>query len=96
MATTNEYRDSVLLMLGDDFTVKKMMGEYLLYYKKKLIGGLYDNRLLLNVFTYADKFNSIKLAIPYENAKPKLNFTDCSAEMVLEAAKRITNEKEDE
>lgn len=49
MATTKEYRDYILdqLNLLGDITYKSMMGEYLLYYKEILFGGIYDNRLLV-------------------------------------------------
>ena len=32
---------------ANDIAIRPMMGEYLLYYRGKLIGGLYDNRLLV-------------------------------------------------
>ena len=51
MATTIEYKDFILeqLSLLEDITCKPMMGEYLLYYKGILFGGIYDDRLLLKI-----------------------------------------------
>ena len=51
MATTKEYRDFILeeLSLLDNITYKPMMGEYLLYYNGLLFGGIYDDRLLVNL-----------------------------------------------
>lgn len=49
MASTKEYRDYVLeqLNLLGDISYKPMMGEYLLYYRGVLFGGIYDDRLLI-------------------------------------------------
>lgn len=49
MATSKDYMEFVIDKsgLGDDIATRKMMGEYLLYYKGKHIGGIYDNRLLV-------------------------------------------------
>ena len=51
MATTIEYKDFILeqISLLEDITCKPMMGEYLLYYKGILFGGIYDDRLLLKI-----------------------------------------------
>ena len=45
------------------------MGEYLLYYKNKLFGGIYDDRLLVKKVESNNIFN-MEDSIPYENAKP--------------------------
>lgn len=49
MASSEEFKDYVIDQsgLGEDVMTRKMMGEYLLYFKGKHIGGIYDNRLLL-------------------------------------------------
>ena len=71
MASTKEYRDFVLenLSLLDDITYKPMMGEYLLYYKGILFGGIYDDRLLVKIVNGNKKY-SMEESIPYEKAKP--------------------------
>ena len=71
MATTKDYKDYILeqLSLLDDITHKPMMGEYLLYYKGILFGGLYDDRLLVKITDSNRKYN-MEESIPYENAKP--------------------------
>lgn len=70
MATTKEYKDFVLeqLNLLDDISCKKMMGEYLLYYKKVLFCGIYDNRLLVKIVESNKKYNMSK-ETPYGKAK---------------------------
>jgi len=49
MASSAEYLDYVLDLLADvpEVTVRKMMGEYLLYSSGKLFGGIYDDRFLV-------------------------------------------------
>lgn len=49
MATKKEYLDFVLeqLSLLEELRCRAMMGEYLLYYRGKLIGGVYDDRFLV-------------------------------------------------
>lgn len=70
MATTKDYKEFLLerLSILDDITCRPMMGEYLLYYKDKLFGGIYDNRLLIKIVEGNKKFG-LEEAIPYENAK---------------------------
>ena len=71
MATTKEYRDFILekLNLLDEITCKPMMGEYLLYYRGILFGGIYDERLLVKI-TDTNRSFSLEEAIPYKGAKP--------------------------
>lgn len=49
MASNKAYLDFVLEQLSEleDITYKAMMGEYILYYRGKIIGGIYDDRLLV-------------------------------------------------
>ena len=49
MASTKEYLDFVLEQLSDldDISFRPMMGEYILYYRGKVFGGIYDDRLLV-------------------------------------------------
>ncbi len=71
MASSKSYRDFVLeqLSLLDNITCKPMMGEFLLYYKGKLFGGIYDDRLLVKKVDNNKQYN-MKEVIPYKNAKP--------------------------
>lgn len=70
MATSKEYKDFILdnLSLLDNITYKAMMGEYLLYYNHVLIGGIYDDRLLVKIVKTNQKYN-MQEEIPYNNAK---------------------------
>lgn len=71
MATRQEYRDFVLEQLEvlGDITCRAMMGEYLLYYKGVLFGGIYDERLLIKRVLSNEKYH-LKEEIPYQGAKP--------------------------
>jgi len=70
MASSIEYRDFILEQLSSlgDITCKPMMGEYLLYYKGVLFGGIYDDRFLVKKTSSNSKYN-MDDAIPYDGAK---------------------------
>ena len=70
MASTKEYRDYVLeqLNLLGDISYKPMMGEYLLYYRGVLFGGIYDDRLLIKKVESNEKYE-LSEEIPYNGAK---------------------------
>ena len=75
MASSNQYLDFVLDLLGelDDVAHRKMMGEYVLYYRGKVIGGIYDDRFLLKVTPASERLlPEAQRAIPYEGAKEML------------------------
>lgn len=79
MASTKAYLDFVLDQLSglEGVTYRPMMGEFLLYYGGKLVGGVYDDRLLLKpaksaLKLIADCGRTPSYDIPYEGAKPML------------------------
>lgn len=79
MASDKEYLNYVLeqLSLLDDITYRLMMGEYIIYYKGKIAGGIYDNRLLVKpVKTAIALMPSSPREIPYEGAKEMLLVED--------------------
>ena len=71
--TSKEYRDFVVEQtgFGDEIMTRQMMGEYLLYYQGKHVGGIYDNRLLVKKAGTNAQFN-LSEAVPYPGAKPML------------------------
>ncbi len=72
MATTKEYHDFVTDLISPraNIRTRKMMGEYLLYYNDKHIGGFYDNRFLLKpVKELKEICPDGRYEIPYEGAK---------------------------
>ena len=75
MASSKEYLDFILGQLSDleDITYRTMMGEYIIYYKGKIVGGIYDDRFLVkNVKSAVDKMPDAQLELPYEGAKKML------------------------
>ena len=100
MSTTKEYKDYVLeqLSLLDDITYKPMMGEYLLYYKNILFGGIYDDRLLIKKVDTNRKYN-MRESIPYDNAKAMYLVEDIDnqeniKDIVINTYKGITNKEQ--
>ena len=72
MSSTDQYLEFVLDLLGelDDVAHHKMMGEYVLYYRSKVVGGIYDDRFLLKVTPASERLlPEAPRAIPYEGAK---------------------------
>ena len=79
MASTKEYLDFILEQLSelDEITYKAMMGEYIIYYRDKIVGGIYDDRFLVkNIKTASDKMPDADLELPYEGAKEMLLVDD--------------------
>ena len=79
MASSKEYLEFVLeqLSLLDDITYKAMMGEYIIYYKGRIAGGIYDDRFLVKPVKSAVKLMpEACLELPYEGAKEMLLVDD--------------------
>ena len=75
MASSKDYSDFIIEQLSglDEITARKMMGEYVLYYRGKIIGGIYDNRFLVKLTPSArEKMPDAPLELPYDGAKPML------------------------
>lgn len=72
MASSKNYLEFVLEQLSglDDVTYRSMMGEYILYFRGKIIGGIYDDRFLVNpVQAVLDKIDQSYFEFPYKGAK---------------------------
>ena len=79
MASSKEYLDFILEQLSEleEMSYRPMMGEYILYYRGNIIGGIYDNRLLLKpVKVVMDQLEQIRLERPYEGAKEMILIED--------------------
>ncbi len=75
MASDRDYLEYVLeqLSLLEDISFKPMMGEYIIFYRGKTAGGIYDNRFLVkNVRAAAEKMPGALLEKPYEGARDML------------------------
>lgn len=75
MASSKEYLQFILEQLSEleDVTYRAMMGEYILYYRGKVIGGIYDNRLLVKPTRAAIAYMpTASCEVPYKGAKEML------------------------
>ena len=75
MPSTREYLNFILGQLSDltEVTYKAMMGEFLIYYRGKLVGGIYDDRLLVKPVKSAIAYMpQATYSLPYEGAKEML------------------------
>ena len=75
MASTKEYLDFVLEQLAglEEVSFRAMMGEYILYYRGKIFGGIYDDRLLVKPVPAAvKKMPEAEMDVPYDGAKEML------------------------
>ncbi|MDE6868199.1 MAG: TfoX/Sxy family protein [Clostridia bacterium] len=75
MATSKQYFNYICEQLKDldGIALRPMMGEYLLYFRDRLAGGIYDDRLLIKPVPSAREYLSgAEEQIPYDGAKPML------------------------
>ncbi len=75
MASSKEYLDFIVDQLSDleDVKVRAMMGEYIIYYRGKSVGGIYDDRFLVKpVPTAIELMPEAQKELPYEGAKEML------------------------
>ena len=86
MASTKAYRDFILEQLSglDEISCRAMMGEYILYYRGKIFGGIYDDRLLVKPVPSAVKMMpEAEMELPYEGAKAMLLVDDVDDRQAL-------------
>jgi len=75
MASSKEYLDFILEQFSelDGITYRAMMGEYIIYYRGKIVGGIYDDRLLVKpVKSAISLMPNATYELPYEGAKEML------------------------
>ena len=79
MASSKDYLSFILEQLSglEDISYRAMMGEYILYYQGKVIGGIYDDRFLIKPTKSAEKMMpDAPYELPYEGAKEMLLVSD--------------------
>ncbi|MBP5312076.1 MAG: TfoX/Sxy family protein [Clostridia bacterium] len=79
MASTKDYLEFVLDKLSPlpGITYRPMMGEFIIYYKGKIVGGIYDDRFLVKPTKSALKLMpDAPRELPYEGAKEMLLVED--------------------
>ena len=75
MASSSEYLDFILEQLSglEDVSYRAMMGEFIIYYRDKAVGGIYDDRFLVKPVKAAKKLMpDADMELPYEGAKEML------------------------
>ena len=75
MASNKEYLAYISEQISrlEDIRYRAMMGEYILYYREKVVGGIYDDRFLIkNVKSARESMPDASLERPYEGAKEML------------------------
>lgn len=79
MASSKEYLDFILEQLSDldNVSHRAMMGEYIIYYRGKVVGGIYDDRFLVKpTKSAAAMMPNVIMELPYEGAKEMLLVDD--------------------
>ena len=86
MASSKDYLDFILEQLSelDDITYRAMMGEYIIYYRGKVVGGIYDDRFLVKPTKSAKAMMpDADMELPYEGAKEMILVDDVENKVFL-------------
>ena len=86
MASHKEYLDFILEQVSEleEITYRAMMGEYIIYYRGKIVGGIYDDRLLVKpVKSAISLMPDANYELPYEGAKEMLLVNDVDSKDFL-------------
>lgn len=87
MASSKEYLNFILDQLSglNGISYRTMMGEFVIYYKGKVAGGIYDDRLLVKPIDAAMKLlPDVRKELPYEGGKEMLLVEDVDNREFLE------------
>ncbi|MEG0769995.1 MAG: TfoX/Sxy family protein [Ruthenibacterium sp.] len=86
MASSKAYLDFILEQLSEleKITYRAMMGEYIIYYRGRIVGGIYDDRLLVKpVKSAISLMPDAEYELPYEGAKEMLLVDDVDSKEYL-------------
>ena len=75
MASSKGYLDFIMEQLSEleEISSRKMMGDYIIYYRGKIIGGIYDDRFLVKDTESArEMIPDAVRELPYDGAKEML------------------------
>ena len=87
MASSKEYLNFILDQLSglNGISYRAMMGEYIIYYNGKIVGGIYDERLLVKpVKAAVAMLPDVKMELPYEGGKEMLLVEDVDNRELLQ------------
>ena len=91
MASGKEYLNYILEQLSglEEITYRAMMGEFILYYRGKIVGGIYDDRLLVKPVKSAVAYMPTAIyELPYAGAKEMLLVMNCLRQRRRNGSKR--------
>ena len=86
MASSKEYLQFILEQLSglEEISYRAMMGEYIIYYRGKIVGGIYDDRLLVKPMKSAVSYMPTSTyELPYDGAKEMLLVEDVDSREFL-------------
>ena len=86
MASSKEYLQFILEQLSglEEINYRAMMGEYIIYYRDRIAGGIYDDRLLVKPTKSAVSYMATATyELPYEGAKEMLLVEDVDSKEYL-------------
>ena len=86
MASSKEYLQFILEQLSglEEINYRAMMGEYIIYYRGRIAGGIYDDRLLVKPTKSAVSYMTTAIyELPYEGAKEMLLVEDVDSKEYL-------------
>lgn len=96
MASSKDYLAFVLEQLSDlrGISYREMMGEFIIYYNDRIVGGIYDNRFLVKPTKSAlDLIKNPRMEIPYPGAKEMVLVEDIdNREFLVELFKSMYSE----
>ena len=75
MASHKEYLNFIIEQISEleEITYRAMMREYILYYRGKIVGGIYDDRLLVKPVETAIRYMpKVRYELPYDGTKEML------------------------
>ena len=86
MASSKKYLKFILGQISEleEITYRAMMGEFIIYYRGKIVGGIYDDRLLVKpVKSAISLMPDANYELPYEGAKEMLLVNDVDSKDFL-------------
>ena len=96
MASSKSYLDYVLGQFSgmEDMSYRAMMGEYIIYYKGKVIGGIYDDRFLVKpTKIVCELMPDAHMELPYEGAREMILVDDVeNTELLCELVESMYDE----
>ena len=84
MASSKEYLEFILEQLpgSNDTSYRAMMGEFIIYYRGKVVGGIYDDRFLVKPTKSAlTMIPNADMEVPYEGAKEMMDIPGMEDEL---------------